>query len=129
MQTFRVVMKGLKQGVAPRDAEALLAETFQIGVDQARILLAQLPVKVKSAVPYDRAQEYLRSIEQAGGDGVIEAEPAPDPGETLPELRTMSGHSVIENGITISQIDYEPPEAATGGGLRLLRSWFAARAR
>ena len=128
MQTYRVLMKGLKQGVAPADAEPLLAATFHIHVDQVRILLAR-PVTVKSAVAYDRAMRYRRAIEQAGGDCVVEAEPAPPGCEDAPVLRTTSGHSVIEDGIAISQFDYEQPPSKQQGCLRQLKSWLAAHVR
>lgn len=127
MQTYRVVMKGLKQGVAREDAEPLLAATFHIGVDQVRILLAQVPVKVKSAVAYDRAMEYQHLLDHAGGDCAVEADPCSNPPEGKPGLQTVSGHSVIEDGIAISQFEYEPPVATQPSGLRSLTSWLAAR--
>ncbi|MEJ8840039.1 hypothetical protein [Ramlibacter sp. AN1133] len=125
------MMKGLRPGVAPEDAAPLLAASFHIDEGQVRMLLAQLPAQVKSAVAYERAVEYQRSICQAGGDCVVEAEAPPH--LHLPEaasvLQTTSGHSVIEDGIAISQFDYEPHSDAPSGGLRSLKSWWASHVR
>jgi hypothetical protein len=129
VQTYRVLMKGLQRGVPPEDAEPLLAATFHIDVGQVRALMAQLPAKVKSAVAYDRAMEYRRAIERAGGDCVVEADPAPCEPEEAPVLRTTSGHSVIEDGVTLSRFDYERPDSMDGGRLRQLASWLTAHVR
>jgi hypothetical protein len=122
-------MKGLQQGVAPEDAALLLAATFHIDVDQVQMLLAQLPARVKSAVTYERAVEYQRSICQAGGDCVVEAEAPSQPHDEATVLQTTSGHSVIEDGVAISQFDYEPHSDTQPGGLRSLKSWWANHVR
>lgn len=129
MQTYRIVMKGLKPGVTPQEAEPQLAATFRIDLSQVRVLLARLPVKVKSALPHQRALQYQRAIEQAGADCVVEPDPAASPSPEPSMLRTTGGHAVIEDGVAISRFDCDRPAASEAGRLRQLTSWLAAQVR
>ena len=75
----------------------------------------------------------VRGLKNRRADGpgacAADAEWAACGSEDASTLHTTSGYSVIEDGVTLSQFDYERPASTDRSHLRLLASWLASHVR
>lgn len=72
--TYRVVIKGAKEGVSVEQAIRQLAALFKATEDQIRPLLAAPGSVVKKGIDIKTATQYLSAIEQAGAQAIVEPE-------------------------------------------------------
>lgn len=72
--TYRVVIKGAKEGVSVEQAIRQLAALFKATEDQIRPLITAPGNVVKKGVDIKTATQYLSAIEQAGALAIIEPE-------------------------------------------------------
>lgn len=72
--TYRVVIKGAKEGVSVEQAIRQLAALFKATEDQIRPLITAPGSVVKKGVDIKTAARYLAAVEQAGAQAIVEPE-------------------------------------------------------
>lgn len=72
--TYRVVIKGAKEGISVEQAVRQLAVLFKATEDQIRPLITTPGTAVKKGVDITTATQYLSAIEKAGAQAIIEPE-------------------------------------------------------
>jgi hypothetical protein len=94
--TYRVVIKGAKDGVSVEQAVRQLAALFKATEDQIRPLITTPGNVVKKGVDIKTATQYLSAIEQAGAQAIVEPETTPDLQIDLPQQAMATGNAAAE---------------------------------
>lgn len=97
--TYRVVIKGAKEGVSVEQAIRQLAALFKATEDQIRPLFAAPGSVVKKGVDIKTATQYLSAIEQAGAQAIVEPEMTPDLQIDLPQQAMAPGNAAATDVI------------------------------
>ena len=113
--TYRVVIKGVKDGVAEEQVAAKLSALFKTSEEQARKILASGAFPVKKGLDLQTAAKYQAAIEATGASVIVEPEEAPKAvapeieKANIPASTAEAPRATVEKSETVAPISNEPP--------------------